>query len=141
MSTINKFMKKYNLKNEATSGKKIVEVANKLGLKDFSIYIRTDELTTKQGIINLTDDYKNGTHFVAFKDYYYFDSFCTEPPREIANQLANRNPEKACECYISSNSIQKLSDSNCASYCLYFLENMNQGNNFTRTIMKIVTNM
>ena len=47
-----------NLKNEATSGKKIVEVANKLGLKDFSIYFRTDELTTKQGIINLTDDLK-----------------------------------------------------------------------------------
>ena len=138
MSRINKFMKQYNLKNEATSGKKVIEVANKLGLKDFRIYIRTDELTTKQGIINLTDDYKNGTHFVAFKDYYYFDSFCVEPPETIANQLAARHPEKFCECYVSSKRIQNIKDSNCASYCLYFLHLMNQGNNFNRTIMMIV---
>ena len=134
-------MKQHNLKNEATSGMKVAEVANKLGLKDFSIYIRTDALTTKQGIINLTDDYKNGTHFVAFKEYYYFDSFCAEPPKEIANQLAEGHPEKVCECYISSNSIQNIKDSNCASYCLYFLENMNQGNSFTRTIMTLVTDI
>ena len=56
MSLINKFVEQHNLKNEATSGLKVAEVAKKLGLKDFSIYIRTDELTTKQGIINLTDD-------------------------------------------------------------------------------------
>ena len=125
MSRINKFMEQHNLKNEATSGLKVVEVAKKLSLKDFSRYIRTDELTTKQGVKNLTDDYKNGTHFVAFKDYYYFDSFCAEPPKEIGNQLAERHPEKVCECYVSFNSIQNINDSNCASYCLYFLENMN----------------
>ena len=62
MSRINKFMEQHNLKNEATSGTKVAEVAKKLGLEDFSIYIRTDELTTKQGIKNLADDYKNGTH-------------------------------------------------------------------------------
>ena len=139
MSRIHKFMKQHNLKNEATSGMKVAEVAKKLGLKDFAIYIRTDELTTKQGVINLTDDCKNGTHFVAFKDYYYFDSFCAEPPKEIANQLAERHPEKVCECYICSNSIQNIKHSNCASYCLYFLENMNQGNSFTRTIMTLIT--
>ena len=91
MNGLSKFMKKHNLKNEVTSGKKIVEVAQKIKLKDFNIYIRTDKITSNQGIINLTDDYKNGTHFVAFKDHYYFDSFCTEPPTIIANQLAERN--------------------------------------------------
>ena len=138
MSRINEFMKKHNLENEATSGKKVVEIANKIGLKDFSIYIRTDKLTTKQGIINLTDDYTKGTHFVAFKDWYYFDSFCGEPPTEIGNQLAKRNPEKKCECYVSNNQIQSLNDSNCASYCLYFLDLMNKGNSFVRTIMTLV---
>ena len=137
MSRINKFIK-HNLKNEATSGLNVAEVAKKLGLKDFGIYLRTDELTTKQGIINSTDEYKNGTHFVAFKDYYFFDSFCAEPPKEVANQLAEGHPEKVCECYISSNSIQNIKDSNCARDCLYCLENMNPGNSFIRRIMMIV---
>ena len=35
-------MKQHNLKNEATSGMKVAEVAKKLGLEDFGIYIRTD---------------------------------------------------------------------------------------------------
>ena len=39
MNGLNKFMKKHNLKNEVTSGKKIVEVAQKIKLKDFNIYI------------------------------------------------------------------------------------------------------
>ena len=50
----------------------------------------------------------------------------------IANQLAERNNINCCECYISSNSIQNINDSNCASYC------MNQVHSFYRTIMKII---
>ena len=49
-------MKQHNLKNKSTSGKKIIEFANNIGLKDFSIYIGTDKFTTKKGILNLTDD-------------------------------------------------------------------------------------
>ena len=130
-------MTKYNLKNETTSSKKILEVANKIGLKDFNIYIRTDKITTNQGVINLTDDYSRGTHWVSFKDYYYFDSFCTEPPTDISNQLTERHPQNFCECYISSHSVQNINDSNCASYCLFFLYLM-QDNSFYRTIMKIL---
>ena len=77
--TIKAFMQKHGLQNEATKGSKLVEVANKIGLESFGLFIRTDKLTSKQGIINLTDNYKNGTHFVAFYDNNYFDSFCTEP--------------------------------------------------------------
>ena len=73
-------MKKHGLENKATKGSKLLEVANKIGLKDFRLYIRKDKLTSKQGIINLTDDYKKGSHFVAFYDNNYFDSFCAEPP-------------------------------------------------------------
>ena len=54
-TTITSFMKKHGLQNKATKGSKLVEVANKIELKDFSLYIRTDKLTSKQGIINLTD--------------------------------------------------------------------------------------
>ena len=72
----------------------MVKVANKIGLRDFGLFIRTDKLTSKQGIINLTDNYKNGTHFVAFYDNNYFDSFCTEPPSIISNQLVEKSNGK-----------------------------------------------
>ena len=49
-------MKQHNLENKSTTAKKKIEVANSIGLKDFKIYIRTDKLTTKQGIINLTKE-------------------------------------------------------------------------------------
>ena len=99
-------MKKHGLKNEATKGSKLVEVANKIGLKDFGLYIRTDKLTSKQGIINLTDNYKNGTHFVAFFDNNYFDSLCAEPPSIISNQLAektkdNLNDNRSASLFLS----------------------------------------
>ena len=138
MSKLKEFMKNHNLKNEATSGKKLLEIANKLGLKDFNIYIRTEALTSNQGIINLTDNYKKGTHFVAFKDNFYFDSFCTQPPSIIANQLAERSPNNYCECYISNNTIQKIDEYNCGSYCLYFLYLMNQGYSFHKSVILII---
>ena len=36
---LKEFMKEHGLQNEATKGSKLVEVANKLKLKDFNIYI------------------------------------------------------------------------------------------------------
>ena len=144
-------MKKHGLKNEATKGSKLVEVANKIGLKDFGLYIRTDKLTSKQGIINLTDNYKNGTHFVAFYDNNYFDSFCTEPPFIISNQLAEKTElvndisddynNFYCQCYISSTPMQNINDSNCGSYCLYFLDLMqNRKMSFQQAIVHIIAN-
>ena len=56
--TLEQFMKRHGLPNKATNGSKLVEVANKIGLESFGLYIRTDTLASKQGIINLTDNYK-----------------------------------------------------------------------------------
>ena len=130
------FMKQHNLENKSTNAKKIIEVANNIGLKDFKIYIRTDKLKTKQGIINLTDNYEKRTHWVAFYGSNYFDSFCVEVPKNIGNQLAEKG--KWCESYVSSNSIQNIYEYNCASYCLYFLYLMNKGLSFKKTIMSII---
>ena len=80
MSRLSSFMQNKYVKNEATTVKKIFEVAEKLELTDFDIYLRTDNLTIRQGSIKLSNDYTQGTHFVAFRDHYYFDSFCVEPP-------------------------------------------------------------
>ena len=147
-TTISSFMKKHDLQNKATKGSKLLEVANKIGLRDFGLFIRTDKLTSKQGIINLTDNYKNGTHFVAFFDNNYFDSFCAEPPSIISDQLAEKTKDNLndncsaslyCECYISSTPIQNINDSNCGSYCLYFLDLMqNKKMSFQRAIVKLI---
>ena len=40
---LNKIINDHGLRNEATKGSKKVEIANIKGLKDFNIYIRTDE--------------------------------------------------------------------------------------------------
>ena len=130
-------MKRHNLKNKRTKGKTIFEVVDKIGLKDFKIHLRTDKLISSQGIISLTDDPTKGTHFVAFKDHYYFESFCTEPSTEISNQLAECLPQNFCGCYISSNSIQNINDANCSSYCLFFRFLM-QENSFLKTIIRIL---
>ena len=134
-------MKQHNLENKSTTAKKIIEVANNIGLKDFKIYIRTDKLTTKQGIINLTDNHEKGTHWVAFyvlplTGSVYFDSFCVEIPKIIVDHLAGKN--NWCESYVNSNSIQNINEYNCGSYCLYFLYLMNKGISFKKTIMTII---
>ena len=51
-------MKEHELENKSTKGSILLEVANELGLKGFNMYLRTDKLTSKQGILNLTDNYK-----------------------------------------------------------------------------------
>ena len=63
---LREFMKEHVLQNRPTKGSELVKIANKLKLKDFNIYIRTNKLTSKQGIINLTDNYSKRTHFVTF---------------------------------------------------------------------------
>ena len=95
-----------------------------------------NKLTSKQGIVNLTDNYKKGTHFVAFYENKYFDSFCIEPPKIISNQLGDM-----CECYISSHPIQNINDQNCGSYCLYFLDLLqNKKLSFQQAIIYIKIN-
>ncbi len=108
---LSEFMRKYNLQNKATSNKKISEVINKLGIKNFNIYMRDDKLTTKQGIINIHPT--RGTHWVCYYNKNYFDSFGVKPPKSIDKQLGT---------YIYSTfRIQKRNESQCASYCLYVL--------------------
>ena len=121
---LKEFIIKHGLQNKSTKGSKLVEIANELDLKDFNIYIRTDKLTSTQGIVQLTDNYKKGTHFVAFYNNKYFDSFCSEPPKFITNQLVEKSPNQTGETYISSHPIQKINDQICGSYCLYFLDLM-----------------
>ena len=142
------FLKKYKLENKATSNIKISEVINKLKIKDFDIYMRDDELTTKQGIINLGA--KKGTHWVCYSGFqpsaqkghynnvplvkehyqnYYFDSFGVKPPKNIEKQLK--------PLIFSTYKIQDKKEKLCASYCLYILYLINLGLPFKEAVLKL----
>ena len=115
--SLSDFMKKYKLRNASTNNIKISEVINKLMINDqqsfdFDIYFKTDILTTKQGIINLS---KKGTHWVCYYNNFYFDSYGVKPPKNIEQQLK--------PLIYSTFKIQgsECNDKKCASYCLYFL--------------------
>ena len=51
--TFNDFIKKYNLKNKATSNIKIQQVLNSIGLNNVGIYLRDGPFESDIGIVNL----------------------------------------------------------------------------------------
>ena len=64
MITFNDFVKKYNLKNKATSNKKIQKVLTSIGLDNVNIYLRDGPFSTDIGIVNLHPS--KGTHWVCY---------------------------------------------------------------------------
>ena len=71
--TFNDFIKKYNLKNKATSNMKLYEVLKKMGLdSELGIYLRDGDLSTNYGVVNLHPS--RGTHWICFLNENYFDS-------------------------------------------------------------------
>ena len=115
MITFNEFIKKYNLKNKATSNIKIYEVLKKIGLDSKTgIYLRDGDFLTNDGIVNLHPS--RGTHWVLYVKDCYFDSYGCPPPKKLLNYLKNKNKK----CIYSEYQIQK-NDSFCAFYCLYII--------------------
>ena len=60
MMTFNDFVKKYNLKNEATSNIKIQQVLKSIGLDNVKFYLRDGPFSSDIGIVNLHPSI--GTH-------------------------------------------------------------------------------
>ena len=63
MITFNDFVKKYNLKNKATSNMKIQKVLNSIGLNNVNIYLRDGPFSSNIGIVNLHPT--RGSHWVS----------------------------------------------------------------------------
>ena len=112
--TFNDFIKKYNLKNKATSNIKIQQVLSSLSLNNVGIYLRDDSFSTDIGIVNLHPS--RGTHWVVYINENYFDSYSCSPPKKLSKFIIKRNRY----CLYSEYQIQK-NDSFCASYCLYII--------------------
>ena len=112
--TFNDFVKKFDLKNKATSNIKIQKVLTSIGLDNVGIYLRDGPFSCNIGIVNLHPS--KGTHWVVYMNESYFDSYGCSPPKKLSKFIIKRN---GC-CLYSEYQIQK-NDSFCGSYCLYIL--------------------
>ena len=112
--TFNEFIKKYKLKNKATSNIKILQVLSSLSLNDIEIYLRDGPLKSDIGIVNLHPS--KGSHWVCYINENYFDSYGVVCPRKLSKFIVKR----IGFCLYSEYQIQK-NDSFCASYCLYII--------------------
>ena len=117
MMTFNDFIKKYNLKNKATSNIKIYEVIKNIGLDTkVEIYLRDGSFSTDIGTVNLHPS--KGTHWVCYINESYFDSYGCSPPKKLPKFIIKRNGY----CLYSECKIQGLTNkqvSYCGRYCLY----------------------
>ena len=110
MMTFNVFIKKYKLKNKATSNIKIQQVLNSIGLNNVGIYLRDGPFESDIGIVNLHPS--EGTHWITYINEKYFDSYGVVCPKKLSKFIIKRNGY----CLYSEYQIQK-NDSFCASYC------------------------
>ena len=114
MMTFNDFVKKYNLKNIATSNIKIQNIISSLSLNDIGIYLKDGPFKSDIGIVNLHPS--KGTHLVCYINENYFDSYGIVCPKKLSKFIIKQNGY----CLYSEYQIQK-NDSFCASYCLYII--------------------
>ena len=111
-------LKKYNLRNKATSNLKIQQVLSSLSLDGVGIYSRDGPFISDIGIVKLHPI--EGTHWVCYINENYFDSYGCVCPKKLSNFIIKRNGD----CLYSEYKIQGLTnkqDSYCASYCLYII--------------------
>ena len=114
MMKFNDFVKKFDLKNKATSNIKIQQVLNSIGLNNIGIYLRDGPFESDIGIVNLHPS--KGTHWVCYINENYFDSYGVVCPKKLSKFIIKQNGY----CLYSEYQIQK-NDSYCASYCLYII--------------------
>ena len=100
--TLNDFIKKYNLRNKATSNLKIQQVLLSLSLNDVSIYLRDGPFESDIGIVNIHPSKR--THCVCYINENYFDSYGCVCPKKLSKVIVKRNGY----CLYSEYQIQKM---------------------------------
>ena len=85
MMTFNDFVLKTNLKNKATSNKKIQQVLSSLSLNEVEIYLRDGSFKSNIGIVS------KGTHWVCYIHQKYFDSYGCSPPKKLSQFIIKRS--------------------------------------------------
>ena len=82
-------IKKYKLKNEATSNIKIQQVLSSLSLNDVGIYLRDGPFESNIGIVNLHPS--RGTYWVFYINENYFDSYGIVCPKKLSKFIIKQN--------------------------------------------------
>ena len=80
--TFNDFIKKYKLKNKATSNMKIQQVLSSLSLNDVGIYLRDGLFKSDIGVGNLHPF--RGSYWVFYINENYFDSYGIVGPKKLS---------------------------------------------------------
>ena len=83
------FIKKYNLRNKATSNIKIQQVLNSIGLDNVGICLRDGTFESDIGIVNLHPP--KGTHWVCYVNENYFHSYGVVCPKKLSRFIIKRN--------------------------------------------------
>ena len=100
--TFNDFIKKYKLKNKATSNIKIQQLLDFLRLNGVGICLRDGPFKSDIGIVNLHPS--RGTHWVCYINENYFDSYGCVPPKKLFKFIIKQNRY----CLYSEYQIQKM---------------------------------
>ena len=114
MMIFNDFVRKYDLKNKATSNIKTQNILSSLSLNDIGNYLRDGPFKSDIGIVTLHPS--KGTHWVCYINENYFDSYGIVCPKKLSKFIIRQNGY----CLYSEYQIQK-NDSFCASCCLYII--------------------
>ena len=112
--TFNDFVKKFDLKNKATSNIKIQKVLTSIGLDNVNIYLRDGPFSSDIIIVNLHP--LTGSHWVCYINDNYFDSYGVVCLKKLSKFIIKRNGY----CLYSEYQIQK-EDNFRGSYCLYII--------------------
>ena len=86
-TSINDFVRKYNMKNKATSNIKKIQILSSSSLSDVGIYLRYGPFTIDVGTVDSHPT--NGTHWVEYNNEYYFDSYGCSLPNKISIYIVN----------------------------------------------------
>ena len=95
-------LKKFDLKNKATSNIKIQKVLTSIGFDNVNIYLSDGPFSSDIGIVNLHPS--KGTHWVCYKNENYFDSYGCVCPKKLSKFIIKRNGY----CLYSEYQIQKM---------------------------------
>ena len=126
----------------------IMKIVQYLNIPEFrGVYMR-DQLPAipkikESGIVNLNTSAENGSHWVAYyKDgakRLYFDSFGQITPLEIQKYLKTKKEFEEQAPVIARNTdiVQKPNTNICGHLCIYVLDNLNKGKNYSDVIQSL----
>ena len=89
MMSLKAFIHKHKIKNEATSNTKSYQVLSSLSLKDVGVYFREGQFSSDLRILNFQPS--KGTHWVAYINEYYFDSYGCVCPKKLSMFFIKQN--------------------------------------------------